>query len=306
MSSGSMASARAIATRLRMPPDSSPGKSSSVPASSTCSRTRRVMAAISAGVWPPRSRRRSPTFSATVSEASSAADWKTMAMRKGLSSGGRARYSPSSIPPSVMRPASGRSRPTIWRSSTDFPVPLCPTMASSSPGATRRSMPASTTCPPYAFRTPASSTGTPLARSAATAGPPPNADEVAVEDEHRQRDGGRHEARHDEEAHRVDVHGAERVDLVVDGHRAQLGGHRRPGAAGEEEGHQDRPELLGHGEAHDRAQDVLAHFAHLIGRLHHHHHADEEREERADEERVGPDAHHLHDDPLAGGGREGR
>jgi len=72
-------------------------------------------------------------------------------------------------PASVMRPASGRSRPTIWRSSTDFPVPLCPTMASSSPGATRRSMPASTTCPPYAFRTPASSTGTPLARSAATA-----------------------------------------------------------------------------------------------------------------------------------------
>src|SRR5213592_2526082 len=68
-----------------------------------------------------------------------------------------------------MRPASGRSRPTICRSSTDFPVPLWPTMASSSPGATRRSTPASTTCSPYAFRTPASSTGTAFARSAATA-----------------------------------------------------------------------------------------------------------------------------------------
>src|SRR5436305_9199748 len=169
MSSGSMASARAIATRLRMPPDSSPGSWSSVPASSTCSRTRRVMAAISAGAWRPCSRRRNPTFSATVSEARRAEDWKTMAMRKGFSSGGRARYSPSSMPPTVMRPASGRSRPTIWRSSTDFPVPLWPTMASSSPGATRRSTPASTTCSPYAFRTPASSTGTAFARSAATA-----------------------------------------------------------------------------------------------------------------------------------------
>src|SRR2546427_2790967 len=167
MSSGSTASARAIATRLRMPPDSSPGSWFSVPASSTCSRTRRVMAAISAGAWGPRSRRRSPTFSATVSEARSAEDWKTMAMRKGFSSGGRARYSPSSIPPTVMRPASGRSRPTICRSSTDFPVPLWPTMASSSPGATRRSTPASTTCSPYAFRTPASSTETPCRRSAA-------------------------------------------------------------------------------------------------------------------------------------------
>src|SRR3989475_6712001 len=167
MSPGSTASARAIATRLRMPPDSSPGSWSSVPASSTCSRTRRVMAAISAGAWGPRSRRRKPTFSATVSEARSAEDWKTMAMRKGFSSGGRARYSPSSIPPTVMRPASGRSRPTICRSSTDFPVPLWPTMASSSPGATRRSTPASTTCSPYAFRTPASSTETPCRRSAA-------------------------------------------------------------------------------------------------------------------------------------------
>src|SRR6266436_726443 len=167
MSSGSTASARAIATRLRMPPDSSPGSWSSVPASSTCSRTRRVMAAISAGAWRPYSRRRNPTFSATVSEARSAEDWKTMAMRKGFSSGGRARYSPSSIPPTVMRPASGRSRPTICRSSTDFPVPLWPTMASSSPGATRRSTPASTTCSPYAFRTPASSTETPCRRSAA-------------------------------------------------------------------------------------------------------------------------------------------
>src|SRR6266446_10350319 len=167
MSSGSTASARAIATRLRMPPDSSPGSWSSVPASSTCSRTRRVMAAISAGVWRPCSRSRKPTFSATVSEARSAEDWKTMAMRKGFSSGGRARYSPSSIPPTVMRPASGRSRPTICRSSTDFPVPLWPTMASSSPGATRRSTPASTTCSPYAFRTPASSTETPCRRSAA-------------------------------------------------------------------------------------------------------------------------------------------
>src|SRR5439155_314536 len=37
-----------------------------------------------------------------------------------------------------------------------------------SPGATRRSTPASTTCSPYAFRTPASSTGTAFARSAAT------------------------------------------------------------------------------------------------------------------------------------------
>src|SRR3989475_2961049 len=150
-----------------MPPDSSPGSWSSVPASSTCSRTWRVMAAISAGAWRPCSRRRKPTFSATVSEARSAEDWKTMAMRKGFSSGGRARYSPSSIPPTVMRPASGRSRPTICRSSTDFPVPLWPTMASSSPGATRRSTPASTTCSPYAFRTPASSTETPCRRSAA-------------------------------------------------------------------------------------------------------------------------------------------
>src|SRR3989475_2561261 len=382
MSSGSTASARAIATRLRMPPDSSPGSWFSVPASSTCSRTRRVMAAISAGAWGPRSRRRKPTFSATVSEARSAEDWKTMAMRKGFSSGGRARYSPSSIPPTVMRPASGRSRPTICRSSTDFPVPLWPTMASSSPGATRRSTPASTTCSPYAFRTPASSTETPCRRSAAGlailggcrgnhggcgersggcerrarssllrrafrhassvvaalaalapplvrlahhdypdgllieregdahdqevehqdqdeaphhggggrggdplgaaaraqpegAGedrghhaedhalhqphdevgevhplehareggadrdgdrrgggdhsrPAPHADEVRVEDEHRERNRGRNDARHDEEAHRVDVHGAQRVDLVVDGHRAQLRGHRRP------------------------------------------------------------------------------
>ena len=128
-----------------------------------------------------------------------------------------------------------------------------------------------------------------------------DADEVGVEHQDGQGDRGRHQARDHEEAHRIDVHGAERADLVVHGHRAELGRDRGAGAAGEEEAHHHRPHLLRHGEADDGTEHGLADVAQLVGRLDDQHHADEERQRGGDGGRVGADPHELRDDALAVG-----
>ena len=83
----SRGSARSIARRARS--DALPhaarqlGGSFSLPASSTCSRTRRWSVHPALECWSC-SRSRRPTFSATGIEASSAAFWNTIAMRNGL------------------------------------------------------------------------------------------------------------------------------------------------------------------------------------------------------------------------------
>src|SRR5690349_1183533 len=75
------------------------------------------------------------------------------------------------------------------------------------------------------------------------------ADQDGEEDEDGEGDGDGDEPGHDQVMDRVDVHRAERVDLLVDAHRPNLGGHGRADAAGDENGHHDGGELLADGEA---------------------------------------------------------
>jgi hypothetical protein len=57
---------------------------------------------------------------------------------------------------------------------------------------------------------------------------------------------GSENARDDQLAHGVGAEGAERVNLIGDHHRAELGGDPRPDAPGEHQTREHRPELLHH------------------------------------------------------------
>ena len=69
--------------------------------------------------------------------------------------------------------------------------------------------------------------------------PPPSCGHVGEERQHRQGDRQRHQARHDQHLERVERHHPEGVDLLAHVHRADLGGDRRAGSAGDHDrGHQ--------------------------------------------------------------------
>src|SRR5579862_5802348 len=146
--SGSSASARASPTRFCMPPEISEGSFSrwlSMPTAASSSRTRCLRSASDILVCRVRGK---PTFSSTVSESYSAADWNKNPIFFRMSF----KRSPSrlaiSCPRTRIEPASGFCKPTINFNSTLFPVPLRPKTARVSPRCTSRSIPFKTFCSP--------------------------------------------------------------------------------------------------------------------------------------------------------------
>ena len=122
--SASWARARAIATRWRMPPESSCGRLSANPP--RCTRSSRSSAfARRSRRATPRSRSASSTLRETVSHGNSAASWNMTALRR-----------PS---PRTTWPAVGRSSPATRLSRVVFPQPEAPTRHTNSPAATVRS-----------------------------------------------------------------------------------------------------------------------------------------------------------------------
>ena len=124
----SMARARPMATRCRMPPDSSRGyfaaksRRPSGPSRSVATRRRRAKGT-------PCSSRPNSTFSSVVRHGKRPGSWKTVATRRGSgASTGR--------PSTATRPASAATRPPSMPSSVDLPQPEGPISVQNSPAPT--------------------------------------------------------------------------------------------------------------------------------------------------------------------------
>ena len=94
-----------------------------------------------------------------------------------------------------------------------------------------------------------------------------DAEEHRHQRQRRLHDAEREEAGEQQEARRRDAHRGERVELVADLHRAELGGDGGAGPAGENDGGHHRAELADHGDAdhvgdeHARAEALQEHDA---------------------------------------------
>src|SRR3954464_5641807 len=102
-------------------------------------------------------------FSATDMCGKRAQAWNTV-----LTSRSCGAVRETSIPPSSIRPPSGRSKPAIRRSVVVLPEPEGPSSVKNSPRRTSRSMLSTAITPPYALRTPASRMSSSRAATAAT------------------------------------------------------------------------------------------------------------------------------------------
>src|SRR5258706_3622123 len=80
------------------------------------------------------------------------------------------------------------------------------------------------------------------------------ADQDGENDEQRERKRHRRDTREHQVMDRADVHGAESVDFLVNGHGANFRGHGRADAAGDEDGHHDGGQLFADGNP-DHAAD---------------------------------------------------
>src|SRR5438105_3547548 len=125
----SIASARAMATRCRMPPERSFGKRSLKPLSESLSRSRSTVVAIPSARLISRPK---AMFSKTVIQGKSAYSWKTIA-RSGPGA-------LTGLPKASTVPSSGAMKPAMTLSSVDLPQPDGPSRQTNSPGATSRSM----------------------------------------------------------------------------------------------------------------------------------------------------------------------
>ena len=175
-SGGECISARAIATRCCMPPDSSDGRLPLAAARPTASSSWSARARAFAPMRPSRISALIATFSVASKAGSRWWNWNTNPSVPSL-----AAVSASSDSVSIRRPCSryspavGRSSRPIRLSSVLLPEPDGPIMAANSPGASARSMPCSTSVSigvpmPYDLRMPRSSTIG--AGAAVTAGSP--------------------------------------------------------------------------------------------------------------------------------------
>ncbi|CAM5554386.1 hypothetical protein STENM327S_04587 [Streptomyces tendae] len=127
----SWASARASATRWRMPPDSSCTRLPYAPFRRTSSSSSSALSRRSA-FGTPRSLRASSMFLPAVSHGNRACSWNIRAGR----------------PSVLMPPALGLSSPATRFSSVDLPQPEAPRRVTNSPGATSRVMSSRTSCCP--------------------------------------------------------------------------------------------------------------------------------------------------------------
>src|SRR6201996_1333616 len=148
-SSGSSASARARATRLIMPPESSEGKRS---ATSGRNPTMPSLASVISSSNRCETLRYSRTgnwmFWRTVSEENSAPCWNKMPQRRSTPRRALASAASRSIPNTSMRPRVFGTRPMMVRVSTDLPAPDGPTKPKISPRLTSRFSPSSTRVEP--------------------------------------------------------------------------------------------------------------------------------------------------------------
>src|SRR5262245_18856494 len=128
---GSTASARAIATRWRSPPESMDGNLRASPARPTrlnSSPARALRRSLSPA--PNRSSEPNSTLSSAVRQGTSRGDWNTNAMSDHASCGAR--------PSTVTRPLLTSSRPPMIRSEVDLPQPEGPRMQTNSPRRTSK------------------------------------------------------------------------------------------------------------------------------------------------------------------------
>ncbi len=137
ISAGSIARARATATRCCMPPDSSPGveranSASPIISSSAMAFSCRVTLSTPANFNPM------ATLSITDRHGRSVYSWKTNAARFGSGFF-------SALPPTSTSPRVGFSRPPMQCSKVDFPQPLGPITVTSSPSPMVRSTSSSAT-----------------------------------------------------------------------------------------------------------------------------------------------------------------
>ena len=129
----SSASARAMATRWRMPPESSRGYLASKPLSPMGPSSPSAISRRRADATP-RSSRPKPTLSSAVRHGKSPGSWKTRATFFG--------FGPVTGSPSIrIVPESGRTRPPIMPSTVDLPQPLGPSSETNSRGRTVRLTP---------------------------------------------------------------------------------------------------------------------------------------------------------------------
>jgi len=172
ISTGSMASALAIATRCCCPPESWAGSLSACSATPTLASSSSALVRAAARLAPRTRTGPSMTFCSTVLCANRLNDWNTMptSARRPASSApstGTARPSISTLPPS------GDSSRLMHRHSVDLPDPEGPMTTTTSPRPTSRSMPTSTGVAPNDLRSPVMRTrGISAAPTPMTAPPP--------------------------------------------------------------------------------------------------------------------------------------
>src|SRR3954447_4143095 len=148
-SSGSSASARARATRLIIPPDSSEGKRSATSGRNPTMPSLAIVISSSSRCDTLRySRTGNWMFCRTVNDENRAPCWNSIPQRRSTPRRSAALASSRSIPNTSMRPAVLGTRPMIVRVSTDLPAPDGPTKPSISPRLTSRLSPSSTLVDP--------------------------------------------------------------------------------------------------------------------------------------------------------------
>ena len=138
---GSLARARAIATRCCWPPEVADGSFAAWSAISTCSSSAIARSSRSFGVQKPPKSMGSITFSTTVRVGRSWKNWKITPTVRPRQTAVR----PSDrwlrcVPPTQTSPAVARSIPVIMFIRVDLPHPDLPTTAMNSPASTWRSI----------------------------------------------------------------------------------------------------------------------------------------------------------------------
>src|ERR1700676_2517221 len=148
-SSGSSASARASATRLIMPPESSEGKRSATSGRNpTMPSLATVISSSRRWVTLRYSRTGNSMFCRTVSEENSAPCWNRIPQRRSTARRSAAFAASRSMPNTSMRPETFGTSPIMVRVNTDLPAPDGPTKPRISPRLTSRSRPSRTLVEP--------------------------------------------------------------------------------------------------------------------------------------------------------------
>src|SRR5689334_7546176 len=155
--SGSRASERASATRLRIPPERSEGNLRSTSFRFTLASFWRTVSAISASDLSVCSRSGKATLSITFMESNRAPLWKSMAIRRRSGKSSCSSSAEISMPSNTTWPASGFSRPFNWRRVTLLPLPDLPRITRHSPRRTSKSRPPRMVRLPYFFTRPRTS-----------------------------------------------------------------------------------------------------------------------------------------------------